>query len=128
MPSNSYGYRSPDEVRGYPEGTATQVTVNKYERDPRNREEAIKYHGLKCLACGFDFASTYGPLGSSFIVVHHITPVSQLGEDYVIDPREDLVTICANCHAMIHRKNPPYSVQEIKDILKTTKDERIPLI
>jgi 5-methylcytosine-specific restriction protein A len=116
-PSNSYS--NPEEVTGFPEGATTQVLVNKYERDPRNRAAAILAHGYACLACGFDFKKTYGELGIDFIIVHHIVPVSQLGPDYLIDPARDLVSLCANCHAMIHREDPPLSLSQLKKIIGT---------
>jgi len=111
-PTNSYS--NPEEVIGFPEGATTQVLVNKYERDPRNRSAAIAAHGYLCLACGFDFEKVYGDLGRDFIIVHHVVPVSLIGPDYVINPSRDLVTLCANCHAMIHRENPPLSLEDLK--------------
>ena len=116
-PSNSYS--NPEEVTGFPEGAVTQVLVNKYERDPRNRAAAISAHGYACLACGFDFKKSYGELGANFIIVHHIVPVSQLGPDYLIDPARDLVSLCANCHAMIHREDPPLSLSQLKQIIES---------
>lgn len=112
-PTNSYS--SPEEVIGFPEGATTQVLVNKYERDPRNRAAAISAHGYLCLACGFDFKRSYGELGNEFIIVHHVIPVSQIGPDYVINPSKDLITLCANCHAMIHREDPPLSLEQLRN-------------
>jgi 5-methylcytosine-specific restriction protein A len=40
-----------------------------------------------------------------------------MGEDYIVDPEKDLVTICANCHAMVHRRNPPLTIDELKRLL-----------
>lgn len=119
LPRPTNGYSNPEEVTGFPEGATTQVLVNRYERDPRNRAAAISAHGYACLACGFDFKKTYGDLGADFIIVHHIVPVSQLGPDYLIDPAKDLVSLCANCHAMIHREDPPLSLSQLKKIIGT---------
>lgn len=117
LPKPNNVYSNPDEVVGFPEGSTTQVLVNKYERDPRNRAEAILIHGYSCLACGFDFKQKYGDLGSEFIVVHHVVPVSRIGADYLIDPKNDLITLCANCHAMIHRHDPPLNLEELRSIV-----------
>jgi 5-methylcytosine-specific restriction protein A len=117
LPIEMTTFRHPDEVLGYPEGAVSQVLVNRYERDPRNRKAAIALHGKICMACGFDFQEVYGDLGDEYIVVHHVTPVSVMGEDYLVDPKNDLVSICANCHAMIHRKNPPLTLDELKRLL-----------
>jgi 5-methylcytosine-specific restriction protein A len=117
LPIEMSTFRHPDEVLGYPEGAVSQVLVNRYERDPRNRKAAIALHGKICMACGFNFQEVYGDLGDDYIVVHHVIPVSVMGEDYVVDPKNDLVSICANCHAMIHRKNPPLTLDELKRLL-----------
>jgi 5-methylcytosine-specific restriction protein A len=117
LPIELTAFRHADEVLGYPEGAVSQVLVNRYERDPRNRKAAIAIHGKICMACGFDFQEVYGDLGDDYIVVHHVTPVSVMGEDYVVDPETDLVSICANCHAMVHRKNPPLTINELKRLL-----------
>lgn len=54
-----------------------------------------------------------------YIKVHHVKPLSTVGEEMVIDPKKDLVPICANCHGMIHRrKDDVLSVQELKRLIK----------
>lgn len=103
---------------GYEEGDVQKVLVNKYERDGRNRELCLEAHGYQCSVCGFDFETVYGPLGKGFIHVHHVVPVSKLGEGYVIDPVNDLIPVCPNCHAMLHRKDPPLLPDELKKILR----------
>ena len=109
----------PEELEGYPEGAVQKVEVNRYERDRRNRAAALAIHGSACLACGMEFGTTYGPLADGYIEVHHVVPVSHLGSDYVIDPKEDLVPLCPNCHAVAHRRNPPFTVDEIKGLLRS---------
>jgi 5-methylcytosine-specific restriction protein A len=118
LPPEKDAFRSADEVLGFPEGAVTTVVVNKYERDPRNRKLALEIHGLICIGCGFDFHKFYGEVGQNFIIVHHTTPVSQLGDEYVLNPETDLIPLCANCHAMIHRQNPPFTVQQLRTIIK----------
>lgn len=102
---------------GLPEGASVRVVVNRYERSAANRMACIAHYGLTCQACGIDFARAYGPLGDDFIHVHHRTPVSQLGEGYVVNPVADLIPVCPNCHAMLHRRSPPLDYQELRDIL-----------
>ena len=117
LPIEIVNYRHADEVVGYPEGAVSQVLVNKYERDPRNRKAAILIHGKSCMACGFNFQEKYGDLGYDYIIVHHTVPVSRIGCDYIVDPSTDLATLCANCHAMVHRQDPPLSVFELRNLL-----------
>lgn len=124
LPLSDSRYTNPDEVIGFPEGSVSHVVVNKYERDPRNRRIAIDLHGTKCMACDFDFEAKYGPIGREYIVIHHTTPVSAMGEDYIVDPATDLVAICANCHAMVHRVNPPMPVSELRALLQMPKLEK----
>jgi 5-methylcytosine-specific restriction protein A len=107
-----------EELEGYPEGAIQKVEVNRYERDRRNRSAALAIHGSACLVCGMDFGRTYGPPADGYIEVHHVVPVSELGSDYVIDPKEDLVPLCPNCHAVAHRRNPPFTVDEIRGLLQ----------
>jgi len=114
-------YKAAEEVHGFPEGAVESVVVNRYERDGRNRAIAIKAHGLTCAVCDFNFGEVYGQLGYGFIVVHHVTPVSKLGADYVINPVADLVCICANCHVMVHRTDPPIAIAELRERVASTR-------
>ena len=111
----------PDEyVPGatYVEGTRTRVLVNRYERDRRARDTCIRHHGAVCKVCDFNFEAVYGELGKGFIHVHHTVPISEIGEGYTVDPIADLVPVCPNCHAMLHRRNPPLSIIDLKNLLK----------
>jgi 5-methylcytosine-specific restriction enzyme A len=109
-----------DDAPGvYEEGAAYLSLVKKYERSRINRAACIEIHGTRCKICGIDMGEEYGPLGEGFIHVHHITPVSLLGEGYVISPGNDLIPVCPNCHSIVHRKYPPYGVNEIREVLGT---------
>ena len=100
-----------------PEGTKTTIEVNKYERSPVNRMRCILFYGANCWVCDLDFASTYGEIGSGFIEVHHRVPVSELGDNYLVDPVKDLIPLCSNCHSMVHRRVPPFQPDELREIL-----------
>lgn len=106
---------------GLPEGALTRIEVNRYERSAFNRQACLIFHGYICKVCDFDFEQKYGILGQGFIHVHHIVPVSELGSNYKINPKKDLVPVCPNCHAMIHKRKPPYRVDELKNIISNTK-------
>lgn len=105
-----------ETVAGLPEGAKLTVEVNRYERDRRNRAAALAIHGHVCKACDMNMGHQYGVVASGLIEVHHTTPVSQLGQNYIIDPRTDLVPLCPNCHAVAHRRSPPYSVAELRNL------------
>lgn len=107
----------PDEIEENDlfEGAKKQIIVNIYERNVHAREECIKKYGYQCVICQFDFEKTYGEIGKSFIHVHHIKPLSEIDDRYVINPIEDLRPVCPNCHAMLHKRKPAYSIAEIKN-------------
>jgi len=105
----------------YVEGSVNQVFVNRYERDPGARDACIRHHGARCSACGFDFFAAYGEVADGFIHVHHLVPVSEIGPDYVVKPDDDLRPVCPNCHAIIHRRTPPYSIKEVRGFLKSRR-------
>ena len=121
LPLEGHSSSSEEEVEGYPEGATSKIRVNRYERDLRNRAAAISIHGTNCQACGMKFGLCYGEIAEGYIEVHHTTPVSQLGENYLIDPAKDLVPLCSNCHSVVHRRNPPLSVNELKTRIEAAR-------
>ena len=111
-------------IKGEKEGKVTEYYVTKYERNPKNRKEAIRIHGYKCMVCGFDFEEAYGELGKGFIEVHHVKPLHDLNEEVVVNPETDLVCVCANCHRMMHKnKAVVLTVDELKNQMRMTSDE-----
>lgn len=114
----SIGVTGDESVAGLPEGAKKTVTVNKYERSPRNRRLCLLAHGTACKVCEIDFGVAYGGVGAGFIHVHHVTPVSSLGGSYAVDPETDLVPVCPNCHAMLHHGvKEPRSIEELRSLL-----------
>jgi hypothetical protein len=97
----------------YHEGSPIEVRTTQYERDTRERERCISHYGHKCFVCGFDFGVKYGAKLAGYIHVHHMVPLSRKKSNYIVDPIRDLRPVCPNCHAAIHSKNPPYSVDEV---------------
>ena len=108
---------SDEVVEYYPEGSKQIVLLNKYERNTKAREKCIEHYGAVCKACNFDFEINYGEVGKGFIHVHHIIAISDIGKSYKVDPINDLIPICPNCHAMIHQRKPSFTVDEIKEML-----------
>jgi 5-methylcytosine-specific restriction protein A len=106
---------------GLPEGARTRVEVNRYERSPVNRAACIAHYGPICRACTFDFRASYGELGDGYIEVHHRTPVSRMNESYFVNPITDLVPVCANCHAMLHRTDPPMAIEALRALLEEVR-------
>lgn len=109
-----------DETESFMEGKSKEVTQTRYERNPQARKTCLKHHGYSCQICKFNFEKTFGEIGKGFIHVHHINAIAGFGKEYEIDPKNDLIPVCPNCHAMIHSKRPAFIIDEIKDIIKTT--------
>ena len=105
------------EIGGDAEGGGNRALVTRYERSHINRAACLEIHGAKCKACGFEFEPFYGPIGRNFIEVHHVEMVSMLAPGTILDPAKDLVPVCANCHAMLHRRKHPYTVDELKTLI-----------
>jgi predicted HNH restriction endonuclease len=106
-----------DAPKEFFEGATSVVKVNRYERSSAARKACIEYHGCSCSVCSMDFLSLYGERGKGFIHVHHVTPVSSVGEKYILDPVNDLRPVCPNCHAMLHA-DPPCTIDELKRKIK----------
>jgi 5-methylcytosine-specific restriction protein A len=107
------------------EGAVKLVRVNVYERNPVARRRCIDHYGAICSVCNFDFAAVYGPIADGFIHVHHLRLISECGgEDYEVDPIEELRPVCPNCHAILHRRDPPLEINELKLILAEHRERR----
>ncbi|MCJ7874211.1 HNH endonuclease [Phaeobacter sp. J2-8] len=102
----------------YPEGAKKRVTVSIIERNSKARQVCLQANGTQCKVCDIDFEKTYGPVGAGFIHVHHVNPVSLTKGLRNIDPTVDLVPVCPNCHAMLHRKFPPLSIDELRKLMR----------
>lgn len=101
------------------EGAKKLIYSVKYERSKANRDKAIRIHGYSCIVCDFNFKDFYGNVGEGFIHIHHVKPLYELDEETTIDPENDLVPVCPNCHAMIHRfKEKIFSVNELREMIK----------
>jgi HNH endonuclease len=110
----------PDELSSsttYIEGLSRQVLVNAFERSSAARENCINHYGPICMACAIDFTIVYGAIGAGFIHVHHTKPLSSVATSYQVDPIKDLVPVCPNCHAMLHRREPPLSIEELRSLI-----------
>ncbi len=112
-----------DEINEeYWEGKLSHVNINIRERNRTARNKCIESKGKKCAVCDFDFEKVYGELGKDFIHVHHVNPISNREKEYKIDNIEDeLIPVCPNCHAMLHRKREVISIEELKQIIENNK-------
>ncbi len=96
-----------------------------YKRSKELRDAAIDtflkdYGALSCNICTFNYEETYGNAGKGFIEVHHKTPIYMYkGADQVKTIEQaikNLAPVCANCHRIIHRTRPPYTIEQVAGI------------
>jgi predicted HNH restriction endonuclease len=88
------------------------------ERDPKlvafKKQAAAS---LACEACGLLFGDRYGARAADYCEVHHLLPFAQLDA-----PRKtrlkDLAILCANCHRVAHLRTPPYTIDQIRRMLR----------
>ncbi|MDA7967294.1 HNH endonuclease [Ruegeria sp.] len=103
------------------EGAERQFTRSARERNQVARKLCLEHYSsngrVTCIACELDFAETYGPIGDGFIHVHHLDPLAEAEGSRNVSPEFDLVPVCPNCHAMIHRGGQNRSIDEIRDLL-----------
>lgn len=100
------------------EGAKYSIITNKYERSSIARMKCIEKHGCTCSICGFNFEHFYGDLGKGFIHIHHLVPLHIIGKEYKVDYDNDLIPVCPNCHAMLHRdKSGKISPKDLKIII-----------
>ena len=74
-----------------------------------------------CEICGFNYEDYYSDIGRGYIIAHHIRPVSS---GPTITTLDDIALVCANCHAMIHSKNPPISMSDMKQVVSIRQQLR----
>lgn len=110
-----------DVVEEYKEGSILDCHGTKYERNRKARQECLKYYGYTCRVCGFDFEKKYGEIGRNFIEIHHKTEVSSYeGVAHNVNPINDLIPVCSNCHSMLHRTKPSMTIDILKMYLENT--------
>ena len=82
------------------------------------KKEQVRGSGrsVACEVCGFVFAEKYGKPGCDYCEVHHLIPLAN--KQGVRNTRlEDLAIVCANCHRVIHTRNPAFTLEEMRAML-----------
>lgn len=105
--------------RKYIEGSTKQILINSYERSTIARKICIEQNGLKCFVCDFNFEEFYGEIGKGYIHIHHIKELSSCHGEYELDPINDLIPVCPNCHSMLHKTKPATDYKELRKLIKT---------
>lgn len=112
------------DERTITEGQLKTRTEEYRSRSTLLRNEAFSHYShngvIDCHACGFDFSMAYPGLGDKTIQIHHLKPVSYMrGEALSLkEALENVRPLCANCHLIVHKKHPPFPINELKSILQ----------
>jgi len=109
----------------YKEGAPHEVRLIRNERNPVARRKCIDFYKkdgrICCRVCSFDFGKQYGPKSEGYIHVHHLNPLKEIKREYKVCPETDLIPVCPNCHAVFHKQSPPFTVIQVKDMLKSNQ-------
>jgi len=97
------------------EGKATKAEVDLLFRNRTLVSIKKQLSDCRCEICNFKYQELYGQPGAGFIIAHHLKPISSGPR---VNRLEDIALVCANCHSIIHTKNPPYSIDEMKALIK----------
>ena len=71
----------------------------------------------RCEVCGMKFEEVYGTIGEKYIIAHHKNPIGMRTEASTTTLK-DIALVCPNCHVMLHKKDPPLSIQELSNRMK----------
>lgn len=110
-----------EEETQYIEGARKIISVNAYERDKNARNKCLEYHGTDCKICGFNSIKIYGEEFKDRIHVHHIKPLNEIDQQYQVDPINDLIPVCPNCHMILHSRKPAFKPDEVKSFIESHK-------
>lgn len=106
------------DLIGAREGTERLVTHLRRERSPKLRKAKIaavmrtKSGRLACEVCDLDSAARYGEIGNGFAEVHHRKQLANSGTRRTA--LADLAILCSNCHRIIHRTVPMWTVERLR--------------
>lgn len=94
---------APDESEAY--RAIERRVVEQHLARERSRELAERCKrrdNYRCQVCEMTFREVYGDIGKTFAEAHHVIPLSKLS-DTVESSLDHLITVCPNCHQMLHR-------------------------
>jgi hypothetical protein len=90
-------------------------------RNPKLARDSKEHFKYICQICSFNFEKKYGELGKGYIECHHLNPLSERAEEEwtenIKTNLNETTVLCANCHRVVHRKRPAYSIDTVKQSL-----------
>ena len=94
---------------------------SKRERNTKARRLCLNYHGRICHLCSDDGARFGDAKG--WLHVHHLDPIGDAVAERKVDPRTDLIPLCATCHGFIHSRKPMLDIEEAREIIEHNAKE-----
>ena len=92
----------------YYEGNTIERTILQKARNQGIVKAVKERDNYTCRGCGFHF-------GNKIVEAHHLIPISSIDEEKQVK-KDDLITLCPNCHAISHillKRNEKYQKIEI---------------
>jgi len=94
------------------------------ERSSKLADAAKIRDGYVCQICDFNFGVSYGELGFAFAEAHHVVPLAS-PKARGSTTTDDLITVCSNCHRMLHRMSgEPGDLPKLRRIVATYRRGR----
>jgi hypothetical protein len=104
-------------AKRFVEGKVVDVLMQRRERDPAARAACVAEYGFVCFACGVNLKQRYVGLQVEVVHVHHEEPLSLAAGEREFDPVATMKPLCPNCHCVVHSRNPPYTIAEVRGMV-----------
>jgi len=114
LPKNEKSKRIEKENRReVKEGEQYRTEVKFRKRHRGLIEEKKENSDYRCEVCEMKFEEVYGDIGRDYIIAHHKEPIGsrKKASNTTLD---DIALVCANCHAMLHRRERLMSISELR--------------
>ena len=89
------------ESDGFPEG----ALLSHLHREVETRDGRKIVPAENCEICHLDLSAVYQPIPGDFLQCHLTVPVTELDGNKHYNAN-DFITVCPNCHAVLHRHRP----------------------
>jgi hypothetical protein len=116
--------RSRDRADGFPVTIERRVVRlhEQFDRNARLAQACKKRDGYRCRICNQALQELYGTLGKDFAEAHHIVSLASL-KGSAKTTVDDLITVCPNCHRMLHRMGEDcWDWERLRELVKKRKD------
>lgn len=104
------------------ERTALEGQIEKRQQQFRKRNRKLievrkRESDYRCQVCHLRFDALYGKIGREFIIAHHVELLAGKSRPSRTT-LADIALLCPNCHAMVHKRVPPFRLTELRRMLR----------